>query len=238
MHFSRPRVLALLISGFISIVPVYKVKAHSNDESKASSSLNSKEVSDSFQQFRTALLAAVHKKDGKFIESILSPDVLTSLGGAKGKEAFLQEWEALTAESRFWRRFSRVLEHGAQYDEGTREFHAPDINFADSHSELPQAIVWNRKAVLYNSLADAAKAERSGKPDVGKTIPGLFGRQVCISDPALAQPIEKAIVKIKTKTGQTYFIKSTDIYSAYDEFAVFKCQDGKWQLTWFGYASL
>jgi hypothetical protein len=202
-----------------------KVQASANNFSGARKTNES-----SFEEFKRTLLDAVSKRDKQFIVNILSVNVLTALGGEKGKEAFLKDWQALSPESSFWQRFSRVLQHGAQYDEGTNEFHAPNIEFADSHSELPQAIIWNRNAGFYLKREDITNAS--------KAIPAPYLQQVTLLEPNSPEPLRKAFAKIKTKSGQTFFVNASDIYSAYDEFAVFKKEDGRWQLTWFGYASL
>ena len=120
-----------------------------------------------------------------------------------------------------------MLQHGGQFDSGTNEFHAPAINFADSHIELPQAVIWNRNAMFYKEPSKFTNG-----------IAAHYGEQVTLLDPASAEPLRKDVAKIKTKKGEVFFIRSMDIFSAYDEFAVFKKQEGKWKLTWFGFASL
>lgn len=189
------------------------------------SALNGNETA--FEEFRKTVLSAIARKDKQFIINMLSPKILTALGGETGKEAFAKTWHDLSPESEFWQRIERVLKHGAQFDDGTNEFHAPAINFADTHSELPQAIIWDRDALLYkdpSTLAGGVKAP--------------FLEQITLLEPADPEPVRKAISKIKDNKGQVFYIKSMHIYSAYDEFAVFKKQDGRWQLTWFGYAGL
>lgn len=181
----------------------------------------------SFVSFRTQLLDAIKKHNKVFVEEVLSNDVLTALGGGKGKQAFNEQWENLSPESSFWNRMQRVLLHGAEYDAESREFHAPAVSFDDSHASLPQAIVWNKGALLYKSQNDKSQHERR-----------IFAEQVTIIDPKEAEPVRKSWVKIRLADGSTWYMKSEDLYSAYDEFAMFKKSNSKWYLTWFGVAGI
>ena len=222
----------LLSAALSLLVLLAQGQAGANKEQADANNLTgSKKIKESsFEEFKKRLLDAVSKRDKQFIVNILSANVLTAIGGEKGKEAFLKDWQELSPESPFWQRFSRVLQHGAQYDEGTNEFHAPNIEFADSHSELPQGIIWNRDAVLYLKSEDISNAS--------KAIPAPYLQQVTMLEPNNPEPLRRAFAKIKTKSGRSFFVSASDLYSAYDEFAVFKKEDNRWQLTWFGYASL
>ena len=183
--------------------------------------------STSFEEFRAQLLTALKKHDKAFLEDILSPDVGLAIGGGKGKRAFLQEWQELADNSPVWTRLERVVSHGAQFDAESNEFHSPAVSFDDSHSELPQGIVWNKNGALYK------------EPNEGVApLKNLFREQLTIVEPAQCQPVFAEWVKVKTTKGAQGYMKSSDVYSAYDEFAVFKKNQNKWLLTWFGFASL
>src|SRR5262249_31917216 len=60
----------------------------------------------SFCIFRNRLEDAIKKRDRKFVGLILSPEIETALGGAKGKQAFIQQWKLSSATSPFWQRMS------------------------------------------------------------------------------------------------------------------------------------
>jgi hypothetical protein len=179
-----------------------------------------------FEKTRAALLSAIMQRDKALVTEFLAPNVVTALGGGTGKEVFLQTWQDLQPNSPFWHKFERVLQHGAQFDSESNEFHAPAVSFDDSHLELPQAVVWNHVSGLY--LA----------PEKGLLDKNLYGQQITILDPSAREPNSKEWSKICATDGSRGFMRSKDIYSAFDEFAVFKRIDGKWLLTWFGYAEL
>ncbi len=150
-----------------------------------------------------------------------------AIGGGKGKKDFNEQWDNLSPTSPFWERMQKVLSHGAEYDAEALEYHAPALSFEDSHSELPQCIVWNDRAILRKEPSTHAIP-----------IKMLSDEQVTLLAPAEAGPVTSIWVKVKTTDGITGFMKTDDIYSAYDEFAVFKKRQQKWVLSWFGFAGL
>lgn len=180
----------------------------------------------SFALMRDRLLLAIKNHDKSFIEEILSADIATALGGGSGKEYFEKQWQDFSMSSPFWARLQRVLLHGAQLDSESNEYHAPAVSFDDSHSELPQAVIWNKSAALHKLPDDAAP------------FCLLYDQQITIIEPSKPAPVESKWAKIVTADGSKGFLKATDFYSAYDEFAVFKKSQGKWTLSWFGYAGL
>ena len=206
-------------------------KMHGNSAHKAKPLANHVLIDDGaknaeFQKAREGLLLAVKQKDKTFVVESLAPQVVTALGGGTGKENFLQTWQDLEPASPFWQKFERVLQHGAQFDSESGEFHAPAVSFDDSHLELPQAVVWNHVSGLYQL------------PEKGLRDQTLYGQQVTIFEPPAREPNTKEWSKICTLDGSRGYLRSKDIYSAFDEFAVFKKIDRKWLLTWFGYAEL
>jgi hypothetical protein len=182
---------------------------------------------DSFEKFRTELLLKLASHDRQYIEGILSPDIGLSIGGEKGKSAFMQKWSDLGNNSQIWNRLERVLLHGAQFDAEASEYHAPSVSFEDSHSELPQAVVWNKNASLRKAPDAAAPALQSP-----------YNEQITILQPAEHEPVVVDWLKVKSANGAVGYIKASDVYSAFDEFAVFKLRQGKWCMTWFGFAEL
>ncbi|MBX9687799.1 MAG: hypothetical protein K2X27_13920 [Candidatus Obscuribacterales bacterium] len=181
----------------------------------------------SFAQFRERLINAVKAHDRTFVEEIISPEILTAIGGGKGKDSFNQEFDNLSDKSRFWPRIERVLLHGAEFDSESNQYHAPALRFEDSHSEKAQAIVWNKGAKLRKSASETSLL-----------LSTLYDEQVTIIEPAEPEPLLTEWAKVKCKSGKEAYLKTADIYSAYDEFAFFKKSNGKWYLSWFGFAGL
>lgn len=196
-------------------------------EGKASHVLNDEAAKDpSFASFRASLLEAAKQKDKSYLESVISQDIWTGLGTGKGKDLFMEEWKQLRPDSPFWKRLERVLAHGSEYDEESKEFHSPAVSFADNHSSLVQAIVWNRQSAIYGTANESAKLKRA-----------VYAEQVSLLDSAEKLPLQKKWVKVKLQDGFSGFMKADDLYSAYDEFALFKKISGRWLLVWFGYAA-
>ncbi len=207
---------------------ITKAKATIRDTRQSHSHVMPDEAEKSdFKAFRTELLKAITRKDKPFIDKHLSQDIVTALGGGKGKEAFFESWQNLDETSPFWARMERVMLHGAQYDSESEEYHAPSVSFDDSHSELPQAIIWNKQAAM-----------RQTSDDNSPVMTTPYGEQVSLLEPSEALPVQEKKAKVKTSKGTVGFLNSNDFYSAYDEFAVFKKFNGKWLLTWFGFAGL
>jgi hypothetical protein len=182
---------------------------------------------DSFEKFRSELLIKLASHDKPYVEEILSPDIAYAIGGEKGKNAFLQKWNNLAESSSIWNRLEHVLTHGAQFDPEASEFHAPAVSFDDSHSELPQGVVWNKSASL-------RKAPESASP----AIHCPYNEQITILHPAGHEPVSVEWLKVRCANNSVGYMKASDVYSAFDEFAVFKLRQGKWCMTWFGFAEL
>ncbi len=181
----------------------------------------------SFEKFRSELLLKLASHDKQYLEEILSPDIGLAIGGGKGKQAFLQKWNDLAYGSSIWNRLERVLAHGAQFDSEASEFHAPAVSFEDSHSELPQGIVWNKSALLRKA------------PEIASPImQSPYNEQITILQPAEHKPVAVEWLKVKSANNNVGYMKENDVYSAFDEFAVFKLRQGKWCMTWFGFAEL
>jgi hypothetical protein len=181
----------------------------------------------SFEKFRSELLLKLAAHDKQYVEGILSPDIGLAIGGEKGQSAFIQKWNDLGDSSPIWNRLERVLAHGAQFDAEASEYHAPAVSFEDSHSELPQGVVWNKNASLRKAPEIAAAV-----------IQSPYNEQITIIQPAEHKPIIAEWLKVKSANGTVGYMKASDVYSAFDEFAVFKLRQGKWCMTWFGFAEL
>jgi hypothetical protein len=181
----------------------------------------------SFASFRKTLSQAINERDKITIEQILSPQIDTTIGGARGIDAFEQLWQGLDDDSKFWAMARKILGHGAQFDRESNEFHAPAVSFEDSHSDFPQGIVWSKNALLYSRPDSTASSKNA-----------VYNEQITIVEPKEHKPLSLKWLKIKTRLGTTGYMKADDVYSSFDDFAVFKNENGKWQMTWFGYADL
>jgi len=181
----------------------------------------------SFASFRKTLIESINERNKAGVEQILSPKIDTTIGGARGIDAFEQLWQGLGDDSAVWTKSRKILEHGAQFDRESNEFHAPAVSFEDSHSDFPQGIVWSKNARLYARPDSAAPWKKA-----------VYNEQLTIIEPKEHKPLSVKWLKIRTRLGTIGYMKADDVYSSFDDFAVFKKENGKWQMTWFGFAEL
>ena len=83
----------------------------------------------SFKVFRDQLLAALRRRDKKFLLSILHPKILNSLGGEGGVKEFVEMWNLNSSQSKVWSELHEILLLGGTFDEqnGGKEFSAPYV---------------------------------------------------------------------------------------------------------------
>lgn len=186
----------------------------------------------SFLEFRSQLLNAVDKRDGRFILSVLSPRVLTALGGGVGKANFEHDWDLKSKQSPFWPKFKFALTHGGYFEAGKKEkkFTAPYATFffADedgTDTEDERAVVMEKSVPLRSAANDAAASVITLNYDLVKIA----------DDDA---DTEKRWLKIKTLDGKKVgYVPSSVLIRQTSPYAEFEQQHGRWQLLWFGTAS-
>lgn len=184
-------------------------------------------LNQTFAAFRTSMLEAIDRKDKAFIEQQLSEHISTAIGGTTGVEAFEKQWQELSDTSLFWDMAKKILTHGAQFDRESNEFHAPALSFDDNHSDFPQGITWSKDAQIF------------AHPDAPAPIARApYNDQLTILEPKQRKPLTVKWIKVKTKTGTVGYMRASAVSSGFDDFAVFKLEDGKWKMSWFGYAEL
>lgn len=82
----------------------------------------------SFLAFRNRLIAAVDKKDARYIYSIVDPRIQLSFGGDAGLATFKRVWKLERADSDFWKEFGLVIKNGGKFvndPKGPKLFAAP-----------------------------------------------------------------------------------------------------------------
>src|SRR5262245_14784720 len=68
-----------------------------------------------FLAFRTKLVAAVDRKDAKYVLSIVDPKIQNGFGGEDGIVKFRRGWKLESANSEFWPEFSKVVKNGGSF---------------------------------------------------------------------------------------------------------------------------
>jgi hypothetical protein len=113
-----------------------------------------------FAAFKKDLTAAIEKRDAKFIESILTSDVLASFGEEKGPKGFQRIYDFKKADAPFWREFAGVLALGGIFTRGRTEFTAPYV-FAEWPEDFDaiEYVALTAKDVVVRSAANAESKE-------------------------------------------------------------------------------
>ena len=85
----------------------------------------------SFLAFRNKLIAAVEKRDSRFIMSIVDPKIQNGFGGRDGIANFRRDWKLDRHDSAFWPTFGWVIGNGGSFtgegNKRTNSFAAPYI---------------------------------------------------------------------------------------------------------------
>ncbi len=92
----------------------------------------------SFLAFRTKLIAAAERKDLKYVQSIMDPNIKLSFGGHSGLKGFNELWKK---EADFWDEFVPVIKNGGRFiGEGRNRmsFFAAPYLFNDMPDDLDQ----------------------------------------------------------------------------------------------------
>ena len=83
----------------------------------------------SFLAFRTKLIAAVEKKDSRYILSMVDPKIRNGFGDRNGIAWFRRDWKLDRHDSEFWPKFGWVIRNGGSFtgegDKRTNSFAAP-----------------------------------------------------------------------------------------------------------------
>jgi hypothetical protein len=183
----------------------------------------------SWVSFKKQLLAAVEKRDLKFVLGILDRNVRASIDGTRGVAGFRKAWDVGAADTPLWRELRAALFLGSAYlkkEKGPRELCAPyllarwpDDLFPDDHG----AII--TKEVL-------VKADPSAE---SPTLQILSYEIVPVTDWEVADKIlgdRQRWVKVKVASGEGY-VPDEQIRSPIEHSACFIKTGGGWRMSAF-----
>ncbi len=184
--------------------------------------------SKSFLDFRTKLMAAVERKDSKFIYSILDPHIELSFGGEHGVADFKKIWTPEKKDSAFWKEFLKVITHGGDFigrsNNRLSSFAAPYL-----HTSWPDDIDPFENWVIFGNNVNLRE-----KPSMdGNVIEQLSYNVVIVKDKVMKNEDEADWIKVETLGGKTGWIKAEYVRSAIDYRAGFEKKRGVWKMTFF-----
>ncbi|MBX3244462.1 MAG: SH3 domain-containing protein [Acidobacteria bacterium] len=185
----------------------------------------------SFLAFRKKLIAAVDKKDSKFIYSILDPKIELSYGGDSGVADFRKIWGPEKKDSKFWEEFSLVIKNGgAFYEAGGRKlggFAAPYTysNFPD----MPDLDLFEHFMIFGNNV------NLREEPSLDAKVLGRLSYNLVTVTGNKLKPGEEEVdwYQVKTFGGKTGWIKAEYVRSPIDFRAGFEKKRGQWKMVFF-----
>ena len=227
----RRRILGLALIGLLSATlspaaHAQEVKLYPVDEASRDPS---------FKRFRDRLIAAVKKRDRKFLLSIVHPQILYSFGGDSNVKGFVEYWDLNAPKSKLWSVLLTVLSLGGSFvkENGQKAFYAPYVSsrWETIEGKLPRDLDdFCCGAVIGSNV------RMHGEPDATTPVLALLSYDVVqvnyeASAPEDTSAEESVWVKIKTLKGQEGYVSGKQFRSPTDYRATFKKVKGKWVMT-------
>ncbi|HEX6280471.1 MAG TPA: SH3 domain-containing protein [Pyrinomonadaceae bacterium] len=187
----------------------------------------------SFFEFRKKLITAAERKDLKYVQSIMDPQIELSFGGHSGLSGFRSLWKN---EADFWAEFLPVIKNGGRFvGEGRNKlnsFSAPYL-FTDMPEDLDH---FEHLAVFGNNV------NLRERPQMDAPVISQLSYNIVKVDPEAA--IKKKTgpgeydwkidwQKVTTLGGQTGWMKAEYVRSPIDYRAGFDKKRGRWLMTYF-----
>ena len=182
-----------------------------------------------FLTFRTRLIAAIDRKDAKYMLSIVDPNIKNGFGGEDGVVKFRKGWKLESPKSEFWAEFSKVIKNGGSFiGEGRNKmnhFAAPYI-----FSNWPEDVDSYEHSVIFGSDVNLRKSPSTDTEIVSRLSHNII--QV-VNDIPTSDGKTSEWVKIRTLGGLSGYVKSDFVRSSTDYRAGFEKKRGVWKMTYF-----
>lgn len=185
----------------------------------------------SFKLFRQRLIAALKRRDRKFLLSILDKRIRNSWGGDGGVKEFVEHWKLNAPDSKVWAELLTILSMGGSFSEenGQKIFDAP---YVSSRWETIEAKLPAGLDAFCCGVVIKTNVRMYTRPDAATAVLALLSYDVVHTD--YAGSVEDATgeefrwVKIRTFKGQDGYVKGDQIRSPIGLRASFKKVRGKW----------
>lgn len=187
----------------------------------------------SFKLFRDRLIAALKRRDRRFLLSILDAKILNSFGGDGGVKEFIEHWKLNAPNSRVWTELLTILSLGGSFadDQGQKIFEAP---YVSSRWDTVEAKMPNVFDVFSCGAVIGRKIQMHSRPDSTAPVLALLSYEVLHADyerSMLDEATERyRWVKVKTFKGHEGYVRGDQIRSPIDYRAGFKKVRGKWMM--------
>ena len=181
----------------------------------------------SWVSFRNRLLAALEKRDKKFVLGILDRNIRNSLDAPRGVAEFRKQWDFDAEDSPLWRELPAALFLGAAYvkrEKGPRELCSPYVlaRWPEDVDPFVHGAIITKEVLV--------KAEPSSD---SRTLQALSYDLVAVADWDVADKtadVKQRWVKVKVKSGEGY-VPEEQIRSPIEHSACFVKTENGWRLT-------
>lgn len=186
----------------------------------------------SFKIFRDQLLAALRRRDKKYLLSVLHPDIMNSLGGNGGVKEFVEHWKLNSSDSKVWSELYKIMSLGGTFENvnGEKEFSAP---YVSSRWDRIQPKLRGEFAEVSYAAIIGSRVRVYSRPDLDAPVLARLSYDVVEVDyPGSIQSSDYEFiwVKIKLPKGRSGYVRAAEIRSPSDTSAHFKKVNGKWLL--------
>lgn len=184
----------------------------------------------SWGSFRNRLLAALEKRDRRFVTGILHKNVRSGLEGGRGVAEFRKQWELDSDASPLWSELATALQLGSAWikpPKGAAELCAPyvAVRWPQDVDAFAGGAVIAREALVKN----APSADSATLATLSYNLVEVADWEVNDSSPAIRQKW----VKVRLPAGEGY-LPEEQIRSPIEHAACFVRAEGGWRLTGFG----
>ena len=182
----------------------------------------------SFLAFRNKLLAAVEKKDSRYILSVVDPKIKNGFGDRNGIAWFRRDWKLDRHDSEFWPKFGWVIRNGGSFtgegNKRTNSFAAPYI-----YSKWPEDLDAFEYFAVAGTDVNLRKEPGTDSEIVGKLSHNLVKIESDVGNDGKVPEWRK----VTTVGGLTGYVHRDYVRSSVDYRAGFEKKRGRWVMTFF-----
>lgn len=182
----------------------------------------------SFLAFRTKLITAAERKDGRHILSIVDPKIQNGFGGRDGIANFRRDWKLDRHDSAFWEEFLPVIRNGGTFTgEGAKRF----SSFAAPYvfSTWPEDLDLFEYFAVTGTDVNLRKGPRADAEVIGK----LSHNIVKIESDLGPDGKEPEWRRVTSFGGLAGYVHRDYVRSSVDYRAGFEKKRGRWVMTFF-----
>lgn len=183
----------------------------------------------SFKLFRDKLIAAVKKRDAKYVVSVLDPRIKNSFGDSNGVASFKKMWKIDSPNSKLWDELLFVLTHGGAFaQEGANKtFIAPYV-----YSNFPEDLDAFEHSSIVGENVNLRATPFTSAPVVASLSYNLV--KVDYNSSVRTKTDEDYTwLKVETLGGKSGFVQERFVRSSVGYRAGFEKKKGLWKMTFF-----